>query len=75
MRAYVLINATSGRALEVARKIGKVPGVQSADAVTGQFDVIATCEAADIHAIGSLIVEKLQKVEGVARTVTCFAVS
>lgn len=75
MRAYVLINVTAGRALDAAKKIGAVTGIKAADAVTGQFDVIAMCEAPDVSSIGGLVVEKIQKVDGVSRTVTCFVVS
>ena len=74
MKAYVLINASPGRALDVAGALQGTPGITAADAITGEYDVIAVCEAADVNAVGALIVEKIQKVEGVFKTVTCLAV-
>ncbi len=74
MKAYVLINASPGRALEVAKGLQAVKGISAADAITGEYDVIAVCEAADVNAIGALIVEKIQKIDGVFKTVTCLAV-
>ncbi len=75
MRAYVLINTTSGRALDVAKRIAGVPGIKAADAITGQYDVIAMCEAPDVTSIGTIIVDKVQKIDGVFRTVTCLVIS
>ena len=74
MKAYVLINASPGRALEVAKGLQSVKGISAADAITGEYDVIAVCEAADVNAIGALIVDRIQKVEGVFKTITCLAV-
>jgi len=74
MKAYVLINASPGHAIDVARALQGQSGISAADAITGEFDVVAVCEAADVAAIGNLIVEKIQKVEGVFKTVTCLAV-
>src|ERR1700680_1968857 len=74
MKAYVLINASPGRALEVARKMEGVSGITAADAITGEYDVIAVCEAPDVNSIGSLIVDKIQKIDGVFKTVTRLAV-
>jgi DNA-binding Lrp family transcriptional regulator len=75
MKAYVLINASPGRALEIAQRIQGQPGIAAADAITGEYDVIAVCEAPDVNAIGALIVEKIQKIEGVFKTITCLVVT
>ena len=74
MKAYVLINASPGRAIDVAKQLQKVDGVSAADAITGEYDVIAVCEARDVAGIGALIVERIQKVDGVFKTITCLAV-
>jgi len=74
MKAYVLINASPGRALEVAKKMEGVQGISAADAITGEYDVIAVCEAPDVNSIGSLSVDKIQKIDGVFKTITCLAV-
>ncbi len=75
MKAYVLINASPGRALEVAKKMHGQTGIAAADAITGEYDVIAVCEAADVSAIGQLIVDKIQKIDGVFKTITCLVVT
>ncbi|TMD12948.1 MAG: Lrp/AsnC family transcriptional regulator [Chloroflexi bacterium] len=74
MRAYVLINASAGRAIDVARSLAGVSGITNADAITGEYDVIAQVDAPDVAGIGNVIVEKIQKVDGVFKTITCLAV-
>ncbi len=74
VRAYVLISTTPGKAMEVAKAMGAVSGINHADAITGEYDVIAQVEAPDVSGIGTLIVEKIQKIDGVFKTVTCLAV-
>jgi DNA-binding Lrp family transcriptional regulator len=74
VRAYVLINASAGKAIDVARSLQGVTGIQHADAITGEYDVIAQVEAPDVAGIGTIIVDKIQKVDGVFKTVTCLAV-
>lgn len=74
MRAYVLINASAGKAIDVAKRLQGVQGITNADAITGEYDVIAQIDAPDVAGIGNVIVEKIQKVDGVFKTVTCLAV-
>ena len=45
-----------------------------ADAITGEYDVIALVEAADVPSIGRLIVERVQAAPGVIKTITCLVV-
>ena len=74
MKAYVLINASPGHAIDVAKALQGVAGISAADAITGEYDVIAVCEAKDVAGIGNIIVDRIQKVEGVFKTITCLAV-
>lgn len=74
MRAYVLISASPGRAIDVAAGMTGQTGIIQADAITGEYDCIAQVEAPDVAGIGSLIVEKIQRIDGVFKTVTCLAV-
>ena len=73
VRAYVLISATAGKALEVVSKLHTQEGIVHADAITGEYDVIAEVEADDIAGIGRLVVERVQS-NGVLKTITCLAV-
>ncbi|MFN3477453.1 MAG: Lrp/AsnC family transcriptional regulator [Candidatus Methylomirabilales bacterium] len=68
--AYIFIEATPGKAKEVARQVGQVPGVKMAHAVTGAYDVIAFVEASDIHQLGEFIVSRIHAVPGVFKTTT-----
>ncbi|HAW60189.1 MAG TPA: AsnC family transcriptional regulator [Actinobacteria bacterium] len=74
VRAYVLVTAEAGRAGDVVKNVSGVAGVKSVHAVTGPYDAIAFVEASDFNAIGELVVAKIQKIEGVSRTLTCIVV-
>jgi DNA-binding Lrp family transcriptional regulator len=74
VRAYVLVTATAGKALEVVEALKGQDGVLGADAITGEYDVIVQVQADDVAGIGRLIVEKVQAADGVFKTVTCLAV-
>lgn len=74
MMAYVLINASPGRALELVKRLRQVPGIRDADAITGEYDIIAVCEAQDLSALGTLIVGEIQKIDGVFKTTTCLSI-
>ena len=74
VRAYVLVSATAGKALEVAAALKDQSGVVQADAITGEYDVIALVEAGDVAGIGRLIVERVQAAPGVIKTITCLVV-
>ena len=70
IEAYVLIQTEVGRQLPVATALSEMPGVTQAVVVTGPYDVIARISAADVDALGSLIITKIQSVDGVVRTLT-----
>ncbi len=72
-KAYVLIEAAVGKTVDVVNALKSVAGVNSADPVTGPYDVIAVIEGADINAVGNLVTKKVHTINGVLRTVTCFA--
>ena len=72
-RAYVLIEAAVGKTVDVVTALKAVAGVNSADPVTGPYDVIAVIEGIDINAVGNLVTKKVHTISGVLRTVTCFA--
>ncbi|MBV9101619.1 MAG: Lrp/AsnC ligand binding domain-containing protein [Candidatus Dormibacteraeota bacterium] len=74
VRAYVLVTATAGKALEVMNTLKGQDGIIAADAITGEFDVIVQVQADDVGGIGRLIVDKVQAADGVFKTVTCLVV-
>lgn len=74
VKAYVLITAEAGKASAVVKATKKIAGVKSVDGVTGPYDAIAYVEAENFDYMGNLIVSKIQKINGVIRTLTCIVV-
>ena len=70
VKAYVLIQ-TAVNAAHVAREIGGLPGVESAEDVSGPYDVIVRVSAPDMDALGQMVVQRIQNVDGITRTLTC----
>ena len=68
--AYVLIQ-TAVNAAQVAREIRELDGVETADDVSGPYDVIVRASAPDMDSLGQLVVTRIQGVEGITRTLTC----
>lgn len=69
--AYVLIQTEVGKAANVAREVGAIDGVLSAEDVTGPYDVIVRAEAGSVDDLGKMVVSKVQMVDGITRTLTC----
>lgn len=70
VQAYVLIQ-TAVNAAHVAGEIASIDGVESAEDVSGPYDVIVRASAPDMDTLGQLVVSKIQTVEGITRTLTC----
>ena len=73
-RAYVLIEAEAGQVGSVIAVLRELPGVTTADAVTGPYDIIMTIETPDPRDIGRLVMNEIHGVTGIKRTVTCLAI-
>lgn len=69
--AYILIQTEVGKAAQVAKAISDITGVQSAEDVTGPYDVIVKAQAANVDDLGKLVVARVQSVDGITRTLTC----
>ncbi|HUI41594.1 MAG TPA: Lrp/AsnC ligand binding domain-containing protein [Terriglobia bacterium] len=74
MRGYVLINVRPGKVRDVVEAVSQFPGVQHADACWGLPDVFAYVETADEKAFNGLVIDHIQKLDGVDRTETHIAV-
>jgi DNA-binding Lrp family transcriptional regulator len=74
MKAYILVQTALGKTGTVLKALRAEPGVESADAVTGPYDVIAVMEADDFRAITELVTRDLHSIEGIERTLTCLAI-
>jgi DNA-binding Lrp family transcriptional regulator len=71
VNAYILIQTEVGQAAAVASEIAMIPGVTTAEDVTGPYDVIVRAEAASMDELGKLVVARVQAVSGITRTLTC----
>jgi DNA-binding Lrp family transcriptional regulator len=71
VHAYILIQTDVGHAAEVTRALTAVPGVVSADDVSGPYDVIVRAEARSVDALGHDVVAKIQALDGITRTLAC----
>ena len=71
VQAYILIQTEVGKSANVASQIAQIKGVTLAEDVTGPYDVIVRAEARTVDELGKLVVDKVQGVEGITRTLTC----
>jgi DNA-binding Lrp family transcriptional regulator len=71
VNAYILIQTEVGKAAEVAKAIAGLPGIATAEDVTGPYDVIVRAEARSVDELGKLVVANVQGVDGITRTLTC----
>ena len=71
VQAYILIQTDVGKAAEVAREIAQLKGITLAEDVTGPYDVIVRAEAKNVDELGTLVVSRVQNLEGITRTLTC----
>jgi DNA-binding Lrp family transcriptional regulator len=69
--AYVLIEAEIGKPSRVAEQLVDIPGVSVVHVLTGPYDLIIRIEADDVDGLGKLVLNKIQAVEGLSRTLTC----
>src|SRR3990167_8097015 len=74
--AFVLISYLPNKLIqkEVAEKIAKVPDVYEIHLIAGEWDMIAKVRGKNLEEIGKLVLERIRKIEGVAKTFTlaCF---
>jgi len=73
VRAYVLVNVRAGKSKIVAQELAATPGVRSAHACWGVPDVIVYVEVNSQRELDDLVMEKIQKMDGVERTDTHIA--
>uniref|UniRef100_A0A7C3N9G9 Lrp/AsnC family transcriptional regulator n=1 Tax=candidate division WOR-3 bacterium TaxID=2052148 RepID=A0A7C3N9G9_UNCW3 len=73
--SYLLINTEAGKALMVLKELKKLKEVENAHVVTGLHDIIALVNADSTKHLADEIVNKIQKIDGIQRTVTCIVVN
>ncbi len=73
--SYLLINTEAGKALTVLKELKNLKEVENAHVVTGLHDIIALVNADSTKHLADEIVNKIQKIDGIQRTVTCIVVN
>ena len=73
-KAYILIETAVGKSRTVASELRGLTGVETVDAVTGPYDIIAVVSAPDLNAVGDLVTSQIHVIGGIVRTVTCLSV-
>lgn len=71
VQAYILVQTEVGTSVDVVNTIKEIPGVLSAEDVTGPYDVIVRAESASMDDFGRDILNSIQQVSGITRTLTC----
>jgi len=56
---------------KIAKDIAKLPEVQEAHIITGDWDILIKVKEKDVGTIGKFVVDKLRMVEGIEKTLTC----
>ena len=75
VQAYVLVQTEVGRSHQVATAIAALPGTLATSEVTGPYDVIVHIAADDMETLGGSVVDHIQDIEGITRTLTCTIVN
>ena len=70
----MFINALHGRSLTLTKEIRSVAGVHAADAITGDYDVVASIEARDLAELRDVLAG-VQAIAGVLKTTTCMVLA
>ena len=73
-KAYILIETAVGKSRQVSSSLQSLSGVETVDAVTGPYDIIAVIGASDLNAVGELVNSQIHTIDGIVRTVTCLTV-
>jgi len=74
LEAFILVETRAGKALEVASRLKKAPGVQAVYPVTGPYDIIVHVAVADLKSLASTAVDSIGSLPGVQRTLTCIVI-
>ncbi|HEX9834182.1 MAG TPA: Lrp/AsnC ligand binding domain-containing protein [Mycobacterium sp.] len=71
VEAFMLIQTEVGRAEVIAKQLAGLPGVLSAEYVTGPYDVVVRIGSHSLDELQASVVPRVQQVAGITRTLTC----
>lgn len=69
--AYVLVTVKGGKAKLAFNEVKRLDNIKRVDAVMGPYDLIVVLEDSDLASIGATVMDKIQMIDGVTKTVTC----
>ena len=72
-RAFVLIEAETGKRQDVATNARGLPNVEVVDILLGPYDVVVLVGGLDVQTVGDLVATQIHEISGVRRTMTCFS--
>jgi len=56
---------------EISKRISKFPEVLETHVITGDWDILIKVKAKDVDEVGKFVIDKLRKIEGVEKTLSC----
>ena len=71
IRAYLLIEAKTGKANSILSELLALDETTQADRVTGPYDLICILESDDLDSLGDVVRDTIHKIPGVNRTMSC----
>lgn len=71
VQAYILVQTEMGAANTVRSTIAALPGIVTAEDVTGPYDIIVRAEAIGMDEFGREVLGAIQQIGGITRTLTC----
>ena len=70
MRADVLINPKPGKFRDILAAVAQLEDARHADACWGMSDIFVEAQTADEQGLNELVIDRIQKLDGVERTET-----
>jgi nitrate reductase NapAB chaperone NapD len=71
--AYVFVQAEPQMANKVRGAVLRLPGVRSAEKVTGPYDIVVVAEGRDLQELHDVVIGSMQAIEGILRALPCVA--
>ncbi len=73
-KASVLSSTAAEKTGSEVQNLRKMPGVLTADLVTGPYDIVAVVQGGDANAVGKLILNDIRGLAGISSTLTCLTI-
>jgi DNA-binding Lrp family transcriptional regulator len=74
MKAFILIDISTGEIADVVRQMQRIDSISEAYMTFGPYDAVAVVNAEDVTQLGRIMSSVIQPIPGVLDTMTCIAV-